>query len=809
MSSGLPIEDVVPQVREALAHRGMAVLTAPPGSGKTTVIPLRLLDEPWVGDGKIVMLEPRRIATRAAARRMAETLGEPVGQTVGYVTRDDRSTSRSTRIEVVTEGILTRRIQQDPSLSGTAIILFDEVHERNLQTDLGLALVLDSRGSLRPDLRILVMSATIDADRIAGAMSPDPVPVISADARTHPIDVRWSPVPRRARLEPAVAGAVVGILDSEEGDILVFLPGMGEIQRARRALEDAGVYADIRILHGSLPPAEQDLAIEPSTSGKPKVVLSTDIAETSLTVEGVRIVIDSGLARAPRFDAATGMTRLRTIPISKASADQRAGRAGRTEPGVAIRMWSKLEHAARSGHIEPEITQVDLAGFMLELATWGTIDPADLTFLDPPPARSVEEAIDLLDRLGAIDDGRITDRGRAMSRLPLHPRLARMVVDSGIDQALACSLAAVIDERDVLSGRPGDIPSDLTIRLELLTGARGHHPAASGRRLDRVRRTARDLMRRAEAPDLPVDPERAGPVLGLAFPDRLAIRRGSRGRFQLRTGTSAWMQADDPLAGESFLIAADVDGRRKDARIRLAAPIDAADVADLFEEDVTVRRVLDWHGDRLVERHERRLGGITLDQHEARPDPAPDVTAELMKRLAADELRQLNWTKHASALAERVAFLHRNIGEPWPDWSQSNLIETVDEWLAPYVVDPTGLDDLARADLTNIFRAQLPHPLPLELERLAPTHYELRSGRRVPIDYSGESPSISVRVQELYGVHTHPMAGGAPLVLELLSPANRPIQITSDLPGFWTGSWSEVRKDMAGRYPKHEWPETP
>ena len=479
MISDLPIEDVVPDITTALAERGMAVLTAPPGSGKTTIVPLRLLGQPWLDGGKIVMLEPRRIATRAAARRMADTLGEPVGQTVGYVTRDDRSTSRATRIEVVTEGILTRRIQQDPSLAGTAAVIFDEVHERNLQTDLGLALVLDAVGSIRPDLRVLIMSATIDADRIASVLAVEPAPVISADARTHPIDIRWAPVPRRSRLEPAVAGSIARVLDSEEGDVLVFLPGMGEIQRTKRALEDAGVYADIRILHGSIPAAEQDLAIEPSSSGRPKVVLSTDIAETSLTVKGVRIVIDSGLARAPRFDASTGMTRLRTIPISKASSDQRAGRAGRTEPGIAIRMWSKLEHAARPAHIEPEITQVELAGFMLELASWGTLDPDSLVFLDPPPRRTVEEAIELLSKLGAVRDGHITDRGRAMSRLPLHPRLARMVVDAGLDQPLACYLAALVDERDILSGRPDDVPTDLAIRLELLVGRRGHHRAAS------------------------------------------------------------------------------------------------------------------------------------------------------------------------------------------------------------------------------------------------------------------------------------------------------------------------------------------
>ncbi len=809
MNTELPIEEVVSDVRRVLSDRGIGILTAPPGSGKTTIIPIRLLDEPWRSERKLVVLEPRRIATRAAARRIADLLGEEVGGTAGYVTRDDRAVSGRTAIEVVTEGVLTRRLQSNPELPDTAAVLFDEVHERNLQTDLGLALTLDVRASLRPDLRVLLMSATIDAERISKRIADPPAPVVAGDARTFPIDLRWVPQPRRSGVEAGVSASVRQALNTVEGDVLVFLPGMGEIVRSKRRLEDDGVYADIRILHGSLPASEQDLALRPSGSGRPKVVLSTDIAETSLTVEGVRTVVDSGLARAPRFDARTGMTRLITVPVSKASADQRAGRAGRTAPGVAYRLWSKLEHAARPGDIEPEISKVDLAGFMLELAAWGTIDPDPLTFIDPPPARTVEEALDLLRDLGAIDGGRITETGRIMSRLPLHPRLARMVVDSGIDQPLACVLAALVDDRDLFSGRPDDVPTDLVERVRIVDG-QTQDRRVSRRRLERVRRTANDLMRRADVPPLPVDPDRAGPVLSLAYPDRLSIRRGSRGRFQMRTGTTAWMQADDSLAGERFLIAVDLDGKRKNARIRLAAPLDAEDVASMFADEVAMETDLVWEGDRLTRRTRRRLGGLSLDETEQRPEPGPDVTTALVDRVVKDELRPLHWTKKARALTERVAFLHRAIGEPWPDWSHRGLIETVDSWLAPSLFDATGLDDVGRVDLLSLFRALLPHQLHTELDRLAPESFRLPSGRTVPLDYSsGEAPTLSVRAQEVFDLKAHPSAGGLPLVVELLSPANRPIQITSDLPGFWAGSWQEVRKDMAGRYPKHDWPEDP
>lgn len=809
----LPIESTIPALREALAGAGVAVLSAPPGSGKTTIVPLRLLEEPWLGDSRIVVLEPRRIATRAAARRMAQLIGEEVGATVGYRTRDDRAVGPSTRIEVITEGILTRRIQSDPELSGIGIVIFDELHERNLQTDLGLALTLETRAAFRPDLRVVAMSATIDTDKVAELLgtADRPAPIIVGMAGIHPVDIRWTPPPRKARMEDHAAGVVREAVRTQPGDVLVFLPGMGEMLRVRDRLLDGGLPAEVLLLHGSLPPDEQDAAVAPSRPDRRKVVLSTDIAETSLTVEGIRIVVDTGLARAPRYDNRTGMTRLRTVSISKASAEQRSGRAGRIEPGIAFRLWSKLEHAARQAHIQPDITQIDLAGLALELAAWGTADPSDLAFLDAPPAKTYAEALELLRMLGAVDgDGVITQFGREMARLPLHPRLAHMVVAAADeDKGLACAIAALVEERDVMRGHPDEVPIDLALRIRLMEDPGMRHPFASGAAVARARRTADDIARRAGVAMARVDPDHAGRVLALAFPDRLAVRRGSPGRFQLRTGTTAWCTNSDPLAVERFLVPADLDGKRRDARIRLAAAIDAEDVALRFSHEVKAVRSLTWDGDRLIERIERKIGGVALDIQERRPPPGEETTAAIVDRLVANRLADLPWTPQASLLRARVNFLHSRLGEPWPDWSIEALTAKLDEWLLPYVGEPRGLGDIARLDLNRLLRKALPYPAAGDLDALAPTHIKVASGRNVPLDYTGEVPVLSVRVQEVFGMTATPIVAGEPVLLQLLSPADRPIQITSDLEGFWEGSWSEVRKDMAGRYPKHEWPERP
>lgn len=809
----LPVVGALPEVRSALGDDGQAILVAPPGAGKTTVVPLLLLGEDWLGEGRIVMLEPRRLAARAAARRMADLLGEEVGGTVGYQTRDERRIGRSTRIEVLTEGILTRRLQRDPTLDGVALVVFDEVHERNLPTDLGLALVTEVRSTIRPDLRLLAMSATPDTDRLVGLLG---APVVESTGRGFDVKVEWLPrTPpgrkrrsRSGRVEPDVVTAVLRALGDHDGDVLVFLPGIGEIRRTQSLLAEAlGPGIEVHALAGALTVEEQDAALR-AAAGRRRVVLATDIAETSLTVEGVRIVVDSGLVREPRFDPGTGMTRLTTVSTSRASAEQRTGRAGRTAPGAAYRLWSKLEHGTRPRHRTPELLQTDLAGFALELAAWGGGE--HLTFPDPPPGRALEQGRQLLRDLRALGpDDAITPLGTEMLGLPVHPRLARMVA---VDRsALACVVATLVDERDVLRGRPDELPTDLALRVGVVAGTAGHDRADRGA-VHRLRRRVADLARRAgvDADLTDVDVERTGAVVLLGYPDRLASRRRA-GQFQLRTGTGAFVDRDDPLAEESFLVVADLDGRRDRARIRLAAAVDVDDVVAAFGDEVTERRTIAWDPQRddLVETVERRIGALALGRHEARPAAGEAATAALMDHVRRRGLDALSWSDDAVGVRDRVDFLRRAHGAPWPDWSTPVLLDTLDEWLAPYLPGARGRADLDALDLGTVLRSQLPWPDGARLDELAPPTFELPGGRTVRIDYSGEEPTVAARVQDLFGVTEHPHAGGRPLRLELLSPADRPLQITTDLPGFWTGSWAEVRKDMAGRYPKHHWPEDP
>ncbi len=810
----LPIVEVLDDLGAALDQSRSAIVVAPPGAGKTTAIPVALLQQSWAGDGRIVMLEPRRLATRAAAHRMADVLGERVGETVGYQTRDERHIGARTRIEVVTEGVLTRRLQHDPSLAGTAAVLFDEVHERNLPTDLGLALALDARGLLCPDLRIVAMSATPDVDALRRVLGD--VPVVVSDGRQHPVEVRWVPGRRGQRIEAAVADAVRRALAEELGDVLVFLPGIGEIRRVEALLGDlTGV--ELRPLAGALPASEQDAALAPSTAGTRRVVLSTDIAESSLTVRGVRVVVDAGLARVPRHDVRTGMTRLTTVATSRASADQRAGRAGRTEPGVCYRLWSKVEHTARPAHLAAEITQVDLSGLALELAAWGT--PADeLAFVDPPPRRALQQGHELLLALGATTSaGRLTDTGRRMVELPLHPRLARMVVgaDPG-DRSLACVVAAVLDDRDVFRGRPADLPADLALRVAAVAG-RGHHDAADRGALRRAGERAADISRRSgHAYDTgEVDPDHTGRVTLLGFPDRLAVRRSQPGNFQLRTGTMATVERSDSLAGEAFVVAADVDGDRRQARIRMAAALGAAEIVDVLAEQVEVRAevILDKARNDLVERRTWRLGGMVLDEQVRQPTPGPTVTAALLERIRGSRLAALGGDG-AATLRARVEFLRATFGDRWPDWSDAALLAHLDDpdgWLVPHLAGMATLIDVAALDVGMVLASQLDWDTTIHLGELAPTELVTPAGRAVPIDYRRARPTASVRVQDLFGLSEHPtVAGGrVPLTLELLSPADRPIQVTADLPGFWAESWAAVRTEMAGRYPKHQWPLDP
>ena len=806
--SGLPVEECVPDLRRALAEAGSAVLVAPPGAGKTTIVPLRLLEEPWLAGGRIVVLEPRRLATRAAARRMASLLREEVGATVGYTTRDERRVGRSTRIEVVTEGVLTRRLQGDPSLPGVGLVVFDELHERSLHADLALALVLDARPALRPDLRLLAMSATLEAAKVAALLGD--APVIESKGRAHEVTVRWVPRRPKERVDAATVAAVQRAVREEAGDVLVFLPGAGDIRRVESSLALPS-DVDVRPLFGALSAPAQDAALAPSPAGRRRVVLATDIAETSLTVEGVRVVVDSGESRTPRFDARSGLTKLHTGPISRASATQRAGRAGRTGPGVAYRLWSKLEHAARRPYAEPEIASVDLAGLALELAVWGA-DPAQLSFLDPPPARALEEARSLLTMLGAVDaGGRPTPLGRAMADLPVHPRLGRMVVAAAGDGLgwTACLLAALLEDRDVLRGRPDDLPTDVAERITLIAEG-GRHPHADAGTVRNAARRAGELARRAGVRKSTVDPTRCGAVLGLAYPDRLAQAR-TGARFRLRNGAGAWVPAHDPLAGEAFLAVAEIDAGRGDGRIRLAAGLDTADMeaaAGGAEESVTVS--WDPARDDLRAKVERRLGSLVLATAEG-PAPAGEPTTRaLVARARATRLGALHWTDKARAVQARAAFARRTLGGEWPDLSDAALVASLDDWLPPLLAGATSRAGIERVDITGALRRQLGTLAP-ELDRVAPTHLTLANGRQATVDYSGPQPTMAVRVQDLFGTAVHPtVAGGkVPVVLQLLSPAGRPVQVTADLPGFWAGTWAEVRKEMAGRYPKHPWPADP
>ncbi|MFZ4812266.1 MAG: ATP-dependent helicase HrpB [Ilumatobacteraceae bacterium] len=817
----LPVVEVLPALGTALVEHDSAVLVAPPGAGKTTVVPLWLLDQPWM-TGRVVMLEPRRLATRAAAQRMASLLGERAGDTVGYQTRDERVIGADTRIEVVTEGVLTRRLQVDPELPGVSIVLFDEVHERNLPTDLGLALALDSRAALRPDLRIVAMSATPDAAKIARLLGD--APIIESVGREYPVEIRSLPLSKGARIEQATAEAVLIALRDETGDVLVFLPGVGEIRRVEGLLRDrVPPHVDLRPLAGALALADQDLALAASPSGRRRVVLSTDIAESSLTVSGIRVVVDAGLARVPRFDPRTGMTRLTTVSTSRASADQRAGRAGRTEPGVCYRLWSKLEQGTRLAHLPAEITQVDLAGLALELAAWQA-DPATLAFLDPPPPKTLAAARSLLVELDALtaagSDGAITQMGRSMLGLPVHPRLAHMVIASPDSlQGLACVVAALVDERDILRGRADELTADLAHRVRLVTGDE-RDERADRRVIERVRDRALDIARRARIHVVLADvrADHAGSVLALAFPDRVGVRRGSGtsqpGQFQLRTGGGAWVAKDDPLAREQFIVAADLDGNRTSARIRLGAGLDAAELEHALAHQIERRESVTWDRQRndLVQRVETRLGNMTISDHATPPTPGPLTTAALVERVVTTRLGLLDMAS-AATLRARVAFArtHDTAEQAWPDLSDKALLASVDEWLAPYLPTATGRADLERLDVAMLLTSEWDWDRQMRLAELVPPSFTTPSGREVRIDYSRDLPTASVRVQDLFGTTTHPsvMAGRVPVALELLSPAGRPIQITSDLPGFWAGTWVEVRKEMAGRYPKHHWPIDP
>ena len=809
----LPVSAVLPELEAALDDNGVAVLVAPPGAGKTTLVPLALLDAGWRGDGPILLLEPRRLAARAAARRMASLLGEEPGGTVGYAMRMESRISAATLVRVVTEGVLSRLILDDPELKGIAAIVFDEFHERSLDGDFGLALALDVRGALRPDLRLLVMSATLDGARVAALLGD--APVIESAGRSFPVDIRYRERPAGQRIEEAVAVAVREALSSEPGSVLAFLPGQGEIERtAEQLLGRLPADVEMAPLYGNLDGRAQDAAIRPAAAGRRKVVLATAVAETSITIDGVRVVIDSGLARLPKYEPATGLTRLETVRVSRASADQRAGRAGRTEPGVAIRLWRAEQTAALPAFNPPEILEADLSGLVLDCAAFGIADPRTLGFLDPPPAPALAEAKALLRDLGAIDaEGRLTEAGAAMRRLSLPVRLAQMVAkaaENGEAEA-AARLAVLLTERG-LGGTNPDIDRRLQ-RFESEKSARADAARGLAKRMAATARNSTSALRSQGTSSPRTGGDAAGALLLHAYPDRVARQRGGAGRYVLANGRGAVMAETEPLAREAFLVIADLQGRAQNARIAAAAAVTEDDIRSVLGDRIErfVETSFDVSKRAVRVREIERLGAIVLAE---RMLPAPKGEAAnraVIDAVRAHGLELLSWSKEAIALRHRLRYLHEGLGAPWPDVSDTALIERLDEWLLPFLPGEPSLDRIEPHVLADGLNSLVPFELHRKVDELAPTHFDAPSGSRVPIDYEGGEPVLSIRVQELFGLAEHPaIAGGrVPLTLELLSPAHRPIQTTRDLPGFWRGSWADVRAEMRGRYPRHVWPENP
>ena len=829
----LPLEPVLPELRRALRARTEAVLQAPPGAGKTTMVPPALLEEEWFDGQRIVMLEPRRLAARAAAHRMATLRGESVGRTIGYRVRMDTKVSRSTRIEVVTEGVLTRFLQKDPSLEGIGLLIFDEFHERSLQADLGLALTLESRRIFRDDLRVLVMSATLESEAVATLLGG--APVITSEGRSFPVETHYLDHPTESRIEDAAARTIRKALrEHEEGDVLVFLPGAGEIRRTESRLDGIGPDVDVHPLFGNLPQDAQDRAIEPSPAGRRKVVLSTDIAETSLTIEGVRVVVDSGLMRVPRFSPRSGMTRLATIPVSNASADQRRGRAGRLGPGVCYRLWTRLEQQHLDAHSPPEILQADLAPLALELANWGVVDPSNLSWMDPPPSAAFSQAQDLLRHLGGLDeDGNVTDHGRDMAALGLHPRLAHMMLSAqtlGLAE-LACDVAALLSERDIFKSREGVANADLRLRLQALKDVAGRGRAdfdyARGFQIDtraarhvmrvakhwrrkmRGSRSTSDVSRSDEGGGGSYGIEAAGLLLAFAYPDRIAQQSG--GRFRLRNGRIASFAEPQLLSDADYLVAANLGVLRHESRIFLAAPIMLDDLATYFGDQIEEVESVEWEDGLVRARRQHRLGALILkDGPISSPDPEK-MAGALVEGIRQDGLSILPWTKNARRLQERMIFMHHRDPD-WPDASNEALLDSLEDWLKPHLYGMKRAEDLQKLDLTNILLGMVGWERREELDERAPTHITVPSGSRIPIDYDDpSSPVLAVRLQELFGATETPRIdrGSMPLTLHLLSPAHRPMQVTQDLANFWRDTYFDVRKDLRGRYPKHYWPEDP
>jgi ATP-dependent helicase HrpB len=847
----LPVTEALPPLLAALEAGSSAVLVAPPGAGKTTLVPLALLDAKWRGDGTILLLEPRRLAARAAARRMAEILGEEPGGTIGFAMRMERKVSARTRILVVTEGILARMILDDPELPGIAAVLFDEFHERSLDGDFGLALALDVQGALRPDLRLLVMSATVDGARVAKLLG-EATPVIESAGRSFPVDIRHAERPPGMPIEDAMAAAVRESLAAEDGSVLAFLPGQREILRTAERLEGRiADTVDVVPLYGQLDARTQDTAIKPAPVGRRKVVLATSIAETSITIDGVRVVIDSGLSRVPRYEPASGLTRLETVRVSRASADQRAGRAGRTQPGVAIRLWRAEQTASLAAYNTPEILEADLSSLLLDCAAFGITDPRALSFLDPPPAPALAEARALLASLDALDaEGRLTGAGAAMRKPALPVRLAHMVAEAERDGGghEAAMLAVLLTER----GLGGD-SVDLERRLARFRGEKSPRANAARQLAERLARALPSPQgggsrsnplgtsgvatrggvgstasthglnsvasgREDPTPTLRVDPPlkgegEAGALLLRAWPDRVARARGERGRFVLANGSGATLDAADSLAGETYLVVADIQGKAQNARITAAAAVSEADIRAVLGGRLERRRITEFDVERRAVRTREsvRLGAVVLSEQLLPPPKGVEADRAILDAVREHGLSLLPWGKEAEVLRGRLAWLHGAVGAPWPDVSDAALVDGLEDWLLPFLGGEASFARIDPGAIAQGLSSLLPHDLRRRMDQAAPTHFAAPSGSSVPIRYEGETPVLSIRVQELFGLTRHPAIGDGkvPLTLELLSPAHRPIQTTRDLPAFWRGSWADVRADMRGRYPKHVWPEDP
>ena len=810
----LPIDGLLPELLTALEKNNNVVLSADPGAGKTTRVPVALLDASWLTGKKIVMLEPRRLAAQRAAAYMAQQSGEKIGETIGYRIRGDNIVGKNTRVEVVTEGILTRFLQNDSSLPDVGIVIFDEYHERSIHADLGLALTLDVQRHLRPDLRILIMSATLDGLAVS-ALLGDAV-VVKSEGRVFPVETNYLAHPHDGAIEPLVVSAIRRALRENEGDLLVFLPGQREIRKVGSLLEEKESPENVVVhtLFGDASPERQRAALMPAQKGFRKVILSTSIAETSLTIDGVRVVIDSGLARGPRFDPRRGMSGLVTTSVSHATAEQRRGRAGRQSPGVCYRMWTEQQHNQFPRFPQPEILVTDLAPLALEFARWGTPNGEGLRFIDEPPAAHFAQARDLLARLGALDgEGKLTRHGRAMSEMPVHPRLAHMLLrgkELGIG-SLACEVAALLDDRDILRGGK-DADVDLHSRLYVLRKGNGRDQGARERVREQVRKL-RDLL---GSRTVTSSEDRAGVLLALAYPERVARKREAKGNaYQLAGGTGAVLPKDSMLSREEYLAVGEVDGVGSEVKIFLAASLTEEDIMEAFAGQLTSMDEIFWDARReaVVSRKVTRFGAIELSHVQITP-PDEVVIPVVLEAIRLSGLDSLPWTKDALSVKVRSEWLRTTgiVNPDWPDLSDARLLNTMEEWLSPYLHGILKRSQFSRLDLSKIIRSFFSYKQLAELDKLAPTHLTVPTGSRISIEYSAsDQPVLAVRMQEMFGQTETPAIANekVKIVLHLLSPAHRPLAVTQDLVSFWKNAYPDVRKEMRGRYPKHYWPEDP